>query len=242
MNQKIFFQIFRESFKDLIKNPLIIFPGFFLWLFLTLFSKISVSVNQGFTNTIHLSLWLSFFGLVSVIFMSFIFAGLIRVSQEIILTKKTKIQNFFSGGKKFFFGSVIVTLAIIIIGIIIQRTAHFIALQIGKVFQLNLLPALFIFLVIYFIGLISGLIWLTFANVKLVVENKNAFMAIKSSANLVKKEYLATLSLSVIFFVFFWLTRKFNGIIPELIEYILIIPFLALVLTRFVLASEKLKK
>ena len=239
MRIKEFFYIISRGFNDLFKNPLLIISGLLLWVFIFLFSKISVIVNHNLNNASSLLAWLVFFSLVSLAVMSFVFSGLIKISKEIINKKRAITRNFFSGGRRFWFRNLLILLFIVIIGIVIWAIANYGGIYIGKLFNLEVNAALLLYILIYFAGLVGILIFLTFSNVCLVVYSLNFKEAVKKSIRLVKKEYLATLALNVLIFVILFLLNKVNGIWIDLIEYALLIPLFILILTRFVIHIEK---
>ena len=62
---------------------------------------------------------------------------------------------------------------------------------------------------------------------------------IMRSIKLVKKEYPATLMMSVILFVAFYISKNIPGKIGEILEFTVILPFFVIILTRFVMVFEK---
>ncbi len=98
---KEFFNIIKKGFNDLFRNPLLIIPGLLLWLFIYLFSRLSVVVNHILYTTSSLIAWLVFFSFVSLIAMAFVFSGLIKISKEIIENSGNRIKFFpeFSNGQ-----------------------------------------------------------------------------------------------------------------------------------------------
>ncbi|MBS3098841.1 hypothetical protein J4462_01365 [Candidatus Pacearchaeota archaeon] len=237
MKAKEFFSLFRESFKDLIRRPALIIPGLFLWVLISILSKISVSVNYKLTNSVHIISWLIVFSIVSLSLMSFIFSGLIGFSGHVIKKKSFTAKEFFGFGERFWLQNFFVMLMILVVTILIGRIAHFLAAGIGGKFDLAYGTAVFIFVLIYFIGLIAGLIWFTFGNFMVVLKDSRAFGGVRASASLVKKEYLATLSLNVLLFAALWLVRNVEGVAIELLEYGLVVPYLSLLFGRFVLGK-----
>jgi len=75
---------------------------------------------------------------------------------------------------------------------------------------------------------------LTFSSFLLILKNYSIKKSISSSVNLVRREYLAVLSLSVILFIFFSLMGLIEGLVGEIIEYVIVIPFAASIYARFV--------
>jgi hypothetical protein len=238
MNTKNFFVVFKESPRGLYKNPQIFIFAAALWGIFRLLSFISVQVNYHLTTTIPIVAWLIVFSIISLAIMSFFFSGIIGFTGEAI-HKKAKFRSFFSSGKKFFLRNFLVLLIIALLSIAVGRIAHYAALYIGLFLSLQLNYATALFVLIYFLELIFIVMFFTFAIFFVVLKNETAFKGIKSSFKFVKKEFLATLSLSVILFIFLFLLNKLGGFYAELVEYLIIIPFVAFIFSRFVLENSK---
>lgn len=238
METKKFFELFGNSAKRILKNPIFIVPGILLWTAITLFSRFSVFVNQNLSNSIHLTISVIMFWIIMLAIMSFVFSGLIAMAS---LKKKAKIGEFFRYGKKFWFKNFWIMLIIALLGMLIGRIADKGAFLLGTKYEFNLLKAQIVFFLIYAGGLIGVLIFFTFASFYLVSFNLTIIESIKKSFKLVKNEYLATLALSVLSFVVLFLINKTPKYFGEFLEYVLFLPLAAQIFIRFVLKSENQK-
>jgi membrane protease YdiL (CAAX protease family) len=137
---------------------------------------------------------------------------------------------------------------LIIIYNIIRLAAQYSAFYIGKALALSLAYAQALFVAVYFIGLIGIAIFLTFSSFYIVFKGTSIITSIKNSISLVKKNYLSTLTIILIFFIIITLLDSylaypiFNIIsVGELIKTLFIYPLFFLVLARFLLTEEKQK-
>ncbi len=241
MRNGAFIKIFKKSFYDYCKNPIIIAPGFSLLIFFIVFSKLSVKINYGLQNTPALTLWLIFFSIISLLVISLILSGLIGMTSD-IMKKKDGIKSFLYNCRKFWFGNFIIILIIILAFNIIRYVAHNLAFFLGRSLNLEVDIAAALFFLLYFGGILSSLIFLTFANISLIVYKKSILESMRKSFYIVKKNYIETLLILILFFVVNEILIRFipsYGI--ELINAIFIVPYYALILTRFVIESEGIK-
>jgi hypothetical protein len=241
MRPKEFFNLFGQSLKEMLKNPIVVIPGLVLWAFLFGFSKLSFVVNHRLQNTITITSWLGFFFLVSLCAMSFVFSGLIGMSKKGV-KEKIGSRDFFKSAGKHGLRNFIVLLFLSAVSALIGQIAYYGAFYIGRFLKLGVTPALAVFILIYLAGLLGVLIFFSFSNFCLVVNDLGIIKGVRSSIKLVKKEYLAALSMSVILFVVLFLFNKISGKIAEIVEYGVLLPYFAIVLTRFVIEIEKKHK
>ena len=97
---------------------------------------------------------------------------------------------------------------------------------------------IFIFLLITFLA--GVFIFLTFSNIYCVMKSESFTNSIKRSIFLVKKNYFSVLFISLFFFAVNWIVNIIpNQVISESINSILILPYMALVLSKFLIDSEK---
>src|SRR3989344_8430287 len=224
MNIKKFFKLILESAADIKKSCLIFIPSFFLFLYVKTLSEISVKINYLFSNTFSIVLWLSIFFLFILGGMSFVFAGLIGFADK-NKKKRANLGDFVFYAKKFWFRNLKIILLLVILGIIIERTAYFGAMFIGESFGFPILAAQALFILIYFAGLVGILIFPAFASFFLVVNDLKFKASLKSSFAFVKNNYLQVLALNVLIFVLFFALGKIPGVLGDLIEYLLAVPF-----------------
>ena len=105
MKAKNFFNLFRKSSIDLFKNPVLLLPGIFLWIFFFIVNKAGLKIAPLLTNTITNVAWVILITLVNFIVVSFIFGGSINLSVSAV--KKTK-KDFFSSAIKFWIPNFII--------------------------------------------------------------------------------------------------------------------------------------
>jgi len=234
-----FFGMFEKGFGDLWKNPLVIIPGVMLGVFFSVLSELGWNYAYGLSTTTGNVVYTILVALVSLFAMGYIFSGLIGMSKKIVEGKKAVWKDFSSNAGKFWFRNFVVLLVIAVVSIVIERVAFYGAFFIGRIFDLGVGAAQFVFILIYFIGLIGVLIFLTFSSFYLVLEGLIIVGSMRKSVRLVKKEYLATLSLIVILFVVLFLLNSVSGFFGDILEYAFFVPLLALVLVRFVLNKDK---
>ena len=128
-----------------------------------------------------------------------------------------------------------IILIIVALSVLVRMGAHYGSFYLGKALELNIGAAQFLFVLLYFIGLVGILIWFSFSSFFLVYENKGVKGSIKMSFGFVRRNYLDTLVLSVALFVILFFVNKIQGNLGNAIEYILLIPYFVLVIGRFVL-------
>ncbi|MBU0760998.1 MAG: hypothetical protein KJ600_01270 [Nanoarchaeota archaeon] len=232
MKPKDFFNLFAAG-RGLYKAPAIIAVSLSFWIFLFLLSKLGERIAPSLQTTFANIAWTVFAGLVSLVAASYFFAGLIGMSKG-----KVKFGEFGKHANKFWFGNFQVILLIILASAIVRLAAHFGALFIGRALGLEVDAALFVFMIIYLAGLVGVLIFLTFSSFFLVVEDLKVRESIRKSIKFVRKNYWETLVLSFALFVLGFLVGRIPGFAGEVLEYALVVPFVVLVLTRFVLLRK----
>mgnify|MGYP001561295533 CR=1 FL=1 len=237
---------FSKSIKDYLKNPILIAPPIMLIILASLLSCLSVFVNYKISNALAVTSWFVFFSAVYLLLVSFFFSGIIGMTKEIFDKKKTSLKSFWFYSKKFFLKNFVVVLVFLIAYNLVSFTAYYGALYLGKALALSSTYAQILFTAIYFLGLLL-VIFLTFSNFYLILFNFQIFTSIKKSIIFVKKRYLSTLSIVLIFFIIITLLERFvsqiifNIALSELINLFITYPILLLVLTRFLLTEEKQK-
>lgn len=232
-------KIFKESFHNLFRNPLLIFPSLFLYIIFIIISDISVKINYRLQTTPLLIAWVIFFSVVSLVITSFFLSGLIGMSFQ-ATKRKVKLRDMWFYSTRFFFPNFILIFIIIALYNLIRYLAHNIALLVLKPFNVPLNIAQGVFFILYFTGLVGIIIFLTFSNFYLIIKDLNITEAIKKSVSLVKKRYTYVLSIIIIFFVVDSLLNLANiKLLYELVSAIFIVPYLSLVLTKFLLMFDE---
>ncbi len=237
MKVKKFLGNFSEGAKSLLKEPVLIVSGLVLWLVLWGISGLGKLLAPNFQTTWANVAWTVGVGLVSFLLGAYVLAGMVGVLKN----KKGGMGSFVKSANSFWVKSFLILVFILVIGFIIGRVAHYGAFYIGKAANLETMEAVVVFVLIYFIGLIGAVVFLTFSNFILILKNLKVHTAIKASAALAKKEYPATISLNVIFFLLFLFVDWIPGIVGEVLLFGLLLPYLVAVLTRFVETAD-LKK
>lgn len=230
--------VFGEGFKVIKKNPVMILAGVVLWIILEAISLAGKFWAINFQTTGANIVWTIAVAFVSFIAGSYFLAGLIGVFLD---SKNRSKRKFFVSANKFWLRSFFIVLFILLVSLIIGRVAHYGAYFIGKSVGLVTLKAVVLFVLIYFAGLVGVLNFLTFSNVFLVKKNLKIQKAVRESINFVKKEYLATLFLNVVFFVLFWGLDSIKSFVGDVLLFGLLLPYFIAVLTRFVETAD-LKK
>ena len=235
MKIKSFFSLIANSFRDVYKNPFLLAIAVVLWALITFLSKFSALINSKISNSVFLIISLVIFSIVLFCVLSFFLSGLITISA----TKKINFKDFYRGGTKFLFGNLIMLLLIALITTAIGRIADRGAFYIGNFLKLSLLNAQITFFLIYFIGLLGFLIFFTFSCFYLTVYNLKIRESIKKSFKLVKREYLPTLTITVVLVCIVFFVYKLPKLYSELLEYALVLPVFIQIFTNFVLEKGK---
>ena len=235
-NLKSFTNLFRDSFKDLVQNPILVIPTVSLMVFMIAFSEISIKLSS-FLAGRTLIIWEICFLVIYFLAMSFFFSALILMGKD-ALKGKTNLRTSFSYSKKFWLKNFLIMLLILALSQLFKFGTIFGITFVGL--KLGLAPsyAQILYFLAYFASLAGILIFLTFSSFYLIIYNLKVQESIKKSIAFVKKNYLYTLSILIIFFVISQVLSTYmgpliRGFLLELINSVLIIPILSLVLTRF---------
>ncbi len=237
MKEPNILSIFMNSLRDFYKNPLIIVPVFILLAFFTGFSKLSVYIQHYLKTTPLLILWLVLFSLIAFLVMSYFFTALIGFSKEAV-KGQAHLSHLWKYANKFWIKNIPIMALITIVSFIVFQIAVYLAYFIGKALHLLTNPAAALFFLILFAGLISIIIFFTFSSFNLIIYNLRILESIKKSFIIVKANYFSVLSISVLFFILYSLLEILTSVQPILagiIKYLLVTPYLSLVLTRFLL-------
>lgn len=234
------FKVISSAFQDLIKNPWLAIPPAFLLVFTIAFSRFSVFFNYRLTSNFESTAWLIFYSILSLMVLSYLFTGLISLSKKAVKKESFSFKDFFASANRFWMKNFLIVLIVLVVYNILRLVSHYAAFYIGKAFQLPLSQASFVFYLIYFAGLALVIIYLALASFVLVIFESSVGKSIKKSIELVRSNYLFIFSIFVIFFVIDSLINMINApLIQEIIDSLIIIPYLSLILTRIVLTSGK---
>lgn len=238
MKTKEFLNLISESLRDLVRNPLILVPGIVLWIIVSLISEAGGKIAYNLQTTASNVVWLAVTFIVFFAISGGILSGLIGMSSK-LENGKAKWKEFNFGVRKFWFRNFIILLFFVILYNVVVNGPLFLftKLMIYLKPTLELSPEVFriLSLVLAFLLLIGIVIFFTYSNFYVVIENLGIVRSFRKSIKLVKKEYLATISLLVLLFVVYRLILFLPGVTAELVEYVLLVPFGAILMTKFVM-------
>jgi len=230
------YNVFEKSVKDYFSNLKIVIPSAVLWGLIFLVSIAGASIAYKLQTTLGNIAWTVGAWVLTIGMMGYFFSGMIGMALDNVNEKR---KGFYYYAKKYWFRNFLILAAVMLVGILIGRVAHYVAFYLGQIFSLDVGPAQFVFLLIYFLELIGVLVFFTFSSVFLVIDDKNVLESIMRSKNFVKKNYLSTLTLSVIIFMILFIIGFVPGGYAELLEYIIVVPLSAIILLRFVLQRRR---
>ena len=244
MNIKEFFDLLKESVKDFFRQPRIVLPAlcFLIFVFLASFAGKSFASFQSSWGNI---IWTSAFFLIF-IFVGALFLGvMISVAKEKNSSKENTLKGAFNEGARNWIANFLALFTFsvlywIVIGILYVLTEIILSFQPAIV--LSILQFKLVAFFVLFAFLAGVFIFFSFMNFYISIYSLNLADSVRKSFSLVRKEYLAVLSLSVLFFVLYWLTAKLPNYFAEVVEYLILLPFFVILMTRFVMRCEKNSK
>lgn len=242
MNLKSFYNILIYSLEDLVKNPWLAFFPVVFYIIAFLLSSFSISIQSSFQTSLSATLWLSSFTLIQFLLISSLSLTLTLFSLKII-NSKTKIKSLLSSKRIFKF--VVLTIFYIIVIMLINLLTYTSAGYLSQSLLLSLNWAMAVFILIYLALILGILIFLTFSSFISIIQDKSILGSIKSSVQLVKSNYLLILFMGLgLYLINMFLSSliELNSIIIDIITYLILIPYLFLVLTRFVLHDLPTKR
>jgi len=230
MKVKDFALLIKNSFLQLLNNPVIILPSLALLLVLTLISKLLKPLTLLLTKNSEHIIWLSINSLFYLAIISFFFAYLLTLCFFII--KKNKISHFFIFKKTLhvwprnFINTLIISLSWMIVFIL--------STIIGKLFlSVNVYLSIISFLFTMFLFMAGGIIFLAFTNVFTITHDFSIIKSTKASISLVKKQYHPVFFLLLLVYLVNLIVSKiFPELITEIIKTIIIVPCFALILVH----------
>jgi len=230
MKVKDFALLIKNSFLQLLNNPVIILPSLALLLVLTLISKLLKPLTLLLTKNSEHIIWLAINSLFYLAIISFFFAYLLTLCFFII--KKNKISHFFIFKKTLhvwprnFINTLIISLSWMIVFIL--------STIIGKLFlSVNVYLSIISFLFTMFLFMAGGIIFLAFTNVFTITHDFSIIKSTKASISLVKKQYRPVFFLLLfVYLVNLIVSKIFPELITEIIKTIIIVPCFALILVH----------
>lgn len=234
MKIKSFYSILIDSLESFVKNPWIaIFPAIF-YLLVILFSNYSISIQDNLKTSLSSTLWLIFYFVVWFVLLSSLSFVLIILSSRIIGRKhKIKLRNII----KFLFLSLISLIVFMLINLI----SYFSAGYIGRLFSLEINTALSVYVLIYLALILCSLIFLTFSSFFAILSNNSILACLKKSISVVRSNYIFIVLIgAALYGIDYFSSNIFETtpIIREAIFYLLIIPYLFIVLTRIAISND----
>lgn len=228
MNFKEFFGNLFEGLKILASRPIFTVLSLVLWGLLVAVSEFGAVIAVNFQSTFSNLAWTIVAALVALSLVSYFSSGMVG------LIKKKGLKEFSRTGRRSWKKNLVVIVSVLLMSVVVWAIAHYGALFFGRMFDLGVVSALVVFVLIYFAGLVSFLIFFSFASFFLVLKNLSVAESIKRSFIFVKESYLATLSLLVVFFILYWLVGLISGWVGDLIAFGILLPYAIIVFTRFV--------
>ncbi|PIN94033.1 hypothetical protein COU54_00680 [Candidatus Pacearchaeota archaeon CG10_big_fil_rev_8_21_14_0_10_31_24] len=200
-----------------------------------LLSKLSFKVIHLINSNTSQIIWSIVFSLASFLILAIFFSGLIGIIQETIKKKRSSLKTFFISIKNY----TLTNFILLVILTILYSLITLISLYLGGLFlKINDAMGQIAFLILLFGGLAGFMIFFSFANIFCVTHKLDVIKSLKSSFNLVKKEYLSVLSISVIFFVINELISLIKEPYAEIIKTLIVLPYLALILVNFINSEQ----
>jgi len=241
MKFKEFFNLIENGVRDLFRKPFVIFPGLVFFLFLFGFSNLGGKFGYLLQTTPTNVAWIIGSVIVLLGVGGFISAGLIGLCVKIVRKEKVK-DAFFSSAKKFWFRNFLVLVLFLVFFNLINLTLFLFTkfmISVSGTFSVSASVFRILSMLITFVWIAGIIIFFTFSNFYTVGDNLGVGAGIRKSRGLVRKEYPATLSLSVILFVVVFLVGKISGVVVDLINYGVVLPLTFLIFTRFVIEFGK---
>lgn len=228
MEVKKFFGNLLEGVRTLAARPVFVILSLVLWVLLMLVSEAGGAIAVYFQTTFSNVLWTLFAGFIGFGLVAYFSSGMIG------LTRKDNLSEFFKKGNKFWFGNLLVLIVVTLSSVAVWAIANYGVTAVGRALSIDVNVAVVLFLLVYFLGLVGFLIFLSFASFFLVLKDLNVKKSILKSFSFVKKNYFSTLSLIVIFFVLYWAVGFVEGWIGDIVAFGLLFPYLIIVFSRFV--------
>ncbi len=251
--------LFRESLYYFYKNFYLIIPSTTLFFLLTIFSSVSIEINQSFKSGFLISSWLVIFSLGNLLLISYFFAGLISLSGknsnnvEVLDKPRTlvrgalrasksprkglfdnKMKFFFKEANKFFMKNFFFILLFLVFYNIVNYLSFHLTFFIGGIFSLPENSAKILFLIFYFIGLFGFIIFLAFTNFYFIIFNLSFKEGLIKSFNFVKNNYISVGVILLAFFIFNEIILFLPESFYEIISLIFIPPYLSIILSKFI--------
>jgi hypothetical protein len=223
--------ILKESVKKVIAHPVVILLFFCMLAAQALVGFGFVKINEIIfdqSSIVH-TIWFIIYTCVVLLIVSICTVCIIRC---LLGTKHSLIQLSLK--------NILVILFTILIYNLTFFVSNYLAYFVGKSLALSTGAAKVLFFTIFFIGLISLLLFISFSSFFLVKTNQSVVASISKSASFVRSHYLDVLAVFVLFFVLLELSGFLQNIsilffsLTEIINYVIIYPLFAAVLATII--------
>lgn len=234
---KDFSIIFTDSLKSLVIRPWTILIALAFFAFFTFFVSFSFSITQKLSSTFaHIS-WLVAYILIILISISLTCWALFHFA---------KPKNNFSLRSMIIQVLLIIPILFVTIQVkynLLPRLPDLI-IFIGSHLGLSLLLAKILFITVYCLFLFTLVLLLIFPIAFIVTQNSSFFGSFVNSFRILKKNYLESLSLFIVFFILDRAVSELNYSIwnvplYSLINYGIMFPLAALAITKFIIVYYK---
>lgn len=237
MKSKKFFDIFTKAIMGLYKNPAVFIAATVFFIFVFSISLLGKKIAPFLQSSVSNILWVTIFFIIFLAGAAFLFGA---VSD--FMKPKKESRGFFNSGRKFWLRNFLL-LAILWVLMVMGNGILFLFTKFmtvaNPIFAISEATFKIIAFLIYFFWLILFVIFFSFSNCYCVLYDLRLKESIGKSFSLVKKEYLATLSLLVIIFVLTFFLNMIPGSLGEVLVYLISIPLTVFTLTKFVIFSEE---
>lgn len=244
MKEKKISDVLKESLKVLFLKPYLFLIGAVLFFGIWIFSRTGGKLAYNLQTTPANVIWVIFSMITFFAFLSLFSVFMIKISKNVLEKKKWNFEigkKFFSNWISIFF---VLWIFLIFFNLINLTLYAFTRIMIGLSGSFTVSPGVFklISTLIAFAWIAGVIIFFAFSNFVIVVKEKKTISGMKGSMKIVKKKYVETLLLSISFFVLISLVRMLPEIAVDFVNYILVIPFLFVLMTKFVLEFWPVEK
>lgn len=231
--KKSIYKISLESYGNLLRNPIFILPSFLFLLIVLFFDKLTTSSM----------LFLYIFILIQLSLLTILLSSIVFVSGEISNHRRYSFRELFY--PRNFFRNLLIVLVSYLLFQSLNSILPKLAFWLSAFVPLTLIELEIVSLLFYLFVLLVLMSLFAFANFYITLKNKGTLGSIKSSFNLVKSNRCQIILFSIIFLLInraaeFLLPLNFMSLtLSDIIKYLIIYPWLVLILAKFMLENEK---
>lgn len=237
---KTFSESIKESSKEFLKNPVLIALSFSFFVFLFGFSKVGAKIAPSLQTSLSNYLWVALSTLILLIFGGLISTLLIYFSAKSARKKSISVKTAL---KKYWLKNFLTLLMFLIffnlINLVLFLFTKFMLL-IKSQLSVSLETFRLLTILLSFIMVAGVIIFFSFTAFFIVLNDLSFKNGIKASIKFVRKEYINSLLITVIFFAIISLLHKVSSVYADIANFALVLPFMFFIITRFILdLSEK---